>query len=394
MEEKARPQMKQVYVGAKSIVCPLGDTPAEVFKRMLEGQSGLRLNEQPFGLEMSPYLGQIPERYIREESMDATRLENLLSMCLENSVRKLAYDPFVDDRGLVIICTTKGNIDHIDNPDDARLPLHRLSSFLQYQFRLSRMPMVLSNACISGLAGIITAARLIRSGEVKHVLVLGGDLVSKFTLAGFASLKALADGQCQPYDAQRTGINLGEAAAGLVLSADRDLFKGRCVRYIGGAITNDANHISGPSRTGEGLYRAITRAMAESEVEPNDVAYISAHGTGTSFNDEMESIALDRAGLSGTPVNSLKGYLGHTLGAAGVIETLLGLEAMKQGKLLPSMGYTEHGVSKSMNIITYPKPFPEGAFLKTASGFGGGNAAAIFSALSSAAGDSDTDLKL
>jgi len=394
MEEKTRPQMKQVYVGAKSIVCPLGDTPTEVFKRMLEGQSGLRQCEHPFGLEMSPFIGQVPERYIREESMDATRLENLLSMCLGHSVQKLAYDPFVDDRGLVIICTTKGNIDHIDNPGDARLPLHRLSSFLQYQFRLSRMPLVLSNACISGLAGIITAARLIRSGEVKHVMVLGGDLVSKFTLAGFASLKALADGQCQPYDAKRTGINLGEAAAGLVLSADRDLFKGRCGTYLGGAITNDANHISGPSRTGEGLYRAITRAMTESEVHVNDVAYISAHGTGTGFNDEMESIALDRAGLSDAPVNSLKGYIGHTLGAAGVIETLLGLEAMKQGTLLPSLNYVEHGVSKSMNIITEQQPFPEGVFMKTASGFGGGNAAAIFSKLPSAAGDLETDLKL
>jgi 3-oxoacyl-[acyl-carrier-protein] synthase-1 len=108
------------------------------------------------------------------------------------------------------------------------------------------------------------------------------------------------------------------------------------------------------------------------------VAYVSAHGTGTGFNDEMESIALERTGLSGTPVNSLKGYIGHSLGAAGVIETLLGLESMKQGRLLPSLNYSEHGVSCPTNIITESQSFPEGVFLKTASGFGGGNAAAAF----------------
>lgn len=394
METEARPALKRVYVGAKSLVCPLGDTPAEVFAKMLAGQSGLEQFEQPFGLSMSPFIGKIPDRYIVEESLDATRLENMLSACLAHSVRKLAFDPFTEDNGVVIICTTKGNIDHIGNPDDARLPLHRLSSFLQYQFRLARMPIVLSNACISGLAGIITASRLIRSGDVKHVMVLGGDLVSKFALAGFASLKAMAEGRCQPYDAHRTGINLGEAAAGLVLSSDRYLFKGSCVEYRGGTITNDANHISGPSRTGEGLYRAITRSMAEAEVTSNEVAYVSAHGTGTSFNDEMESIAIERAGLSGVPLNSLKGYIGHTLGAAGVIETLLGLEAMKQGRLLPSLGYGSHGVSRPMNVITETAPLPQGAFLKTASGFGGGNAAALFSSPRPEASPSDTDLKL
>ncbi|MCF8258689.1 MAG: hypothetical protein K9J06_14130, partial [Flavobacteriales bacterium] len=153
MEAEARPALKQVYIGAKSILCPLGDTPAEVFGNMLAGKSGLRQVDRPFGLDMAPFIGQIPDHLIPEESMDGTRLENMLSSCCSNSLRKLAYDPFSNDRGLVIICTTKGNIDHIANPSDARLPLHRLSSFLQYQFRLSRMPLVLSNACISGVEG-------------------------------------------------------------------------------------------------------------------------------------------------------------------------------------------------------------------------------------------------
>jgi 3-oxoacyl-[acyl-carrier-protein] synthase-1 len=378
MESEARPALKRVYIGAKSIVCPLGDTPSEVYRAMLGGKSGLRHFDRPFGLDMSCHMGRVSSTLLQEENVNSTKLENMLAQCYNNSLRKLAYDPFSDDSGLVIICTTKGNIDLIKDPKDERLPLHRLSSFLQYQFYLSKMPLVVSNACISGVVGIITAARLIRSGVVDHVMVLGGDLVSEFTLAGFASLKALEDGPCRPYDARRTGINLGEAAAGLVLSADRDLFKGSTAEYIAGASSNDANHISGPSRTGEGLYRSIIKTLNMADVSASQVAHINTHGTGTIFNDEMESIALERAGLSDVPVNSLKGYIGHTLGAAGVIETLLGLEAMKQEQLIPSFGYEQHGVSRPMNIIRQPETVKGNYFLKTASGFGGGNASALF----------------
>jgi len=104
------------------------------------------------------------------------------------------------------------------------------------------------------------------------------------------------------------GINLGEAASGLVLSNDETIFKGTHDQYISGASSNDANHISGPSRTGEGLHRSIERTLKPAEVLPDQIGYLSAHGTGTSFNDEMESIAFKRSGLSEVPVNSLKGY--------------------------------------------------------------------------------------
>ena len=381
MESEARPAVKQVFIGAKSIVCPLGDTPSEVYNAMLDGRSGLRYFDKPFGLDMACHMGRVSSSLLQEKNVNSTKLENMLANCYSNSLRKLAYDPFSDDSGLIIICTTKGNIDLIANPEDERLPLHRLSSFLQYQFYLSKMPLVVSNACISGVLGIITAARLIRSGQVDHVMVLGGDLVSEFTLSGFASLHALSSVACKPYDANRTGINLGEAAAGLVLSADPYLFKGSSAEYVSGASSNDANHISGPSRTGEGLYRCISKTLEQGKVEASSVGHISAHGTGTIFNDEMESIAFQRAGLSEVPTNSLKGYIGHTLGAAGVIEIVMGLESMKQGKLLPSYGYEECGVSQPFNIIRQPQRADGAYFLKTASGFGGCNASALFKML-------------
>lgn len=378
MEAKTRDGLSEVYVGAKSVLCPLGDTPSKVFEAMLNGESGLQAVEKPFGIDTTSHVGLIPNNLIPQEHMDSTRLENMLSVCYERSVSKLSFDTFQDKDGLVIICTTKGNIDKISGVNDPRLPLPRLSKFMQQSFDLGNEPIIISNACISGVLGIITAARLIRAEKYDHVMVIGADIVSEFTLSGFSALHALTDGICQPYDKNRKGINLGEAASGLVLSNDETIFKGTYDKYISGASSNDANHISGPSRTGEGLHRSIERTLKPAEVLSEQIGYLSAHGTGTSFNDEMESIAFKRSGLSNVPVNSLKGYFGHTLGAAGVIEVMFGLEAMKRKQLLPSLGHEEHGVSESMNIVQEVASPNSEYFLKTASGFGGCNAAALF----------------
>ena len=370
--------MSEVFIGAKSILCPLGDTPSQVYDAMLNGETGLKSVDRPFGIDTTSHVGLIPGHLIPQEHMDSLKLTNMLAACYERSVSKLSFDAFQDEGGLVIICTTKGNINKIGQLDDPRLPLGRLGRFLKQSFDLGNEPMIISNACISGVLGIITAARLIRAGKYEHVMVLGGDIVSEFTLSGFASLHALTDGVCKPYDKNRTGINLGEAAAGLVLSSDETIFKGTYSEYISGASSNDANHISGPSRTGEGLHRSIERTLKPASIEANQIGYLSAHGTGTSFNDEMESIAFERSGLSETPVNSMKGYFGHTLGAAGVIETLLGLEGMKRKQLVPSLGFEEMGVSQPMNIIQETTAPSSEYFLKTASGFGGCNASALF----------------
>lgn len=378
MEAKSSTGLSEVYVGAKSVLCPLGDTLSKVFEAMLKGESGLKAVDTPFGIDTTSHVGLIPNNHIPQEHMDSTRLENMLSVCYERSVNKLNYDAFRDKDALVIICTTKGNIDKITETEDPRLPLTRLSKFMQQSFDLGNTPMVISNACISGVLGIITAARLIRDKKYDHVLIIGADIVSEFTLSGFAALHALTDGVCKPYDKNRKGINLGEAASALVLSNDETIFKGTFDKYVSGASSNDANHISGPSRTGEGLHRSIERTLSPQNIRPAQIGYLSAHGTGTVFNDEMESIAFNRSGLSDIPVNSLKGYVGHTLGAAGVIEVVLGLEAMKRKQILPCLGYEENGVSEPMNIIREIVAPTSDYFLKTASGFGGCNASALF----------------
>ncbi|HDO27047.1 MAG TPA: hypothetical protein ENH02_02920, partial [Bacteroidetes bacterium] len=205
--------------------------------------------------------------------------------------------------------------------------------------------------------------------------VTGGDIVTKFVVSGFMSFMSLSPGPCKPFDAVRDGLSLGEGAGTVILGN-----KGRTgenIIFKGGGSANDANHISGPSRTGEGSYIAIGSAFKEAGVTGNDMDYISAHGTATLYNDEMESIAIGRHNMENVPVNSFKGNWGHTLGAAGIVETAMMLTEMKENILLKSTGFEKPGVSIPITVIDKTKNKTLNTCLKMASGFGGTNAALV-----------------
>ena len=203
-------------------------------------------------------------------------------------------------------------------------------------------------------------------------------MVTKFILSGFNSFKALSNEPCRPYCATRTGINLGEVAASILVTKTPDYLTKEAVSILGEASCNDANHISGPSRSGEGLYRSVLSALKQASINAQAIDYISAHGTATSFNDEMEAIAFDRLGMNKIPLNSLKGYFGHTLGASGLLETIIAMHSLQQNMLFATLGFQELGVSKPINIIKENTAKKLTLFLKTASGFGGCNTAVIF----------------
>jgi 3-oxoacyl-[acyl-carrier-protein] synthase-1 len=236
--------------------------------------------------------------------------------------------------------------------------------------------MVVSNACISGVMAVIIGARLIRSEQYEKVIITGADLVTRFVLSGFNSFLSLCQGPCRPFDKDRQGLSLGEAAGTIVLTNKRDVTV-NCKNIIAGQgfSTNDANHISGPSRTGEGLFIAIKKTL---EHQPGPLDYISAHGTATPYNDEMESIALTRAGLNNVPVNSLKGYWGHTLGAAGVIESVSCINALRNNIIFNTLGFSSPGVTQPISVVNKNLEIPVQTCLKMASGFGGSNASVLF----------------
>lgn len=355
-----------IFIGAEVITSGLGLSVAQNFEALQNNVSGIRqFKSKGFkGEDVFLAASNTTEKDIFE-FLWQTAFRIL-------TTKQLTRNILQDDRTLVIISTTKGNMRY--GYRDAMLQPAQLT---KAEFKLKHLPMVISNACASGVIAINTAADLIAAGKFDHVIVLGIDVISDFVLYGFQSLFAISDEPCKPYDCNRKGITLGEGAAIVVLSNDKTVYTETPVKYMGGSSSNDANHISGPSRTGEGLYRSVKKTLQLSGVKETDIDFISAHGTATIFNDEMEAIAFNRLNMQHIPLNSFKGYYGHTLGAAGVIETALSIQCMRNNTLIKNLGFDEQGTTVPVNVITENIETKVNTILKTASGFGGCNASLI-----------------
>lgn len=375
--------MKDVFIIADNIFSPLGSTTNENFDALLQDISAVKEHRNAFANE--PYYAALFSGDITfpalTENNNYTKFESLLIASIDEAVKQSGID-VQDNKTLLIISTTKGNISLLESEPyskqlQQRMALHTSAKLIAGYFGFVNEPLVVSNACISGSLAIITGMRFIQSGKYDNVVVAGADVITKFILSGFKSFQALSNSICKPFDAARDGINLGEAAATVVLSSTKK--NNDDIRVVSGAISNDANHISGPSRTGNELYQCIATAMNDGGLSKDDIDFISAHGTATMYNDEMEAKAIALAGLTAPPVNSLKAFYGHTLGAAGLVESVISLESLKQNMILPSKGFGVHGVSQPINVCQEIVSKPIRNCIKTASGFGGCNAAIVFS---------------
>lgn len=372
-----------MYCVAHNITSPLGDTSAQNLQAILAGRSALCVYDHRFP-SVEPFCASLFSTHRPFIDLAVASAREALSHC--------DIDP-ADPQTVLVLSTTKG-----DNLD-LLTPAHRIAALLGNP----NPPVVVSNACISGVSAQIATARLLSQHHFEHAIVVGCDVMTQFIVSGFQSFKALSPAPCRPFDAERTGLNLGEAAATVVWS--------NCPpqtpswQYVAGSMHNDANHISGPSRTGEGAYRCLRDLLAVVPAEQIDM--VSVHGTATVYNDEMESIALDRAGLISKPLAVFKGYYGHTLGTAGVLETILSMLLLDESTLLGCPRYAQCGTSHTPNLSAENRPLytPDPAtqakpqtlqaepqtpkaqqiaspssrtFIKMLSGFGGCNAAACF----------------
>lgn len=373
MEKEMAEMSRNIWFGAEAMATAAGDGN-QTISAIASYQSGLRYNEA-YGM----IAGIIPDK---QKIEGCTELESLMisqiGKVLDESGLSLA-DPSVR----LVISTTKGNValleGNTDNlPEDAFL--YATAKKVGAYFNAATRPMVISNACISGVSAMVVGRRLILAGQCDHVIVVGCDMLCEFITTGFASFKSISSSNCRPYDAARNGLNLGEACACVLLTSDRSKAKQPYMRLEGGSVTNDANHISGPSRTGDGLYYAISNAMKEAGVTPSDIGFVNTHGTATAYNDEMESKAVTWAELADTPLNSVKGYIGHILGASGVVETLICLNELREKTVYGTYGFSEMGVPCPVNISSEHRPLEIQRCVKTASGFGGCNAAIVIAA--------------
>lgn len=369
-----------VYITADALISSLGMNTRENLKAIREYRSGITLHEAG-SISDAPLLAATLPAALSDKTQGLdtyTRLEQLFILTIQDILSRSGISLADEECGL-ILSTTKGNVDVLSNhPDapDSKVYLWEMGRRIGEYFGADNRVEIISNACISGVSALIIAKRQIESGKYKKVIVAGADILSHFITSGFLSFRSVSTEICRPYDARRDGLNLGEACGAVLLSSEGSETD---IILAGGAISNDANHISGPSRTGDGLYFAIRQAMEEAGVTAQDISFVNAHGTATVYNDEMESKAMHLARLEAVPVNSLKPYFGHTLGASGVIESIICIHELKEKILFGTPGYEEAGVSMPVKVQARHRELPMKHCIKTASGFGGCNAAIVLS---------------
>lgn len=365
-----RAKMKQnvmVSVLADNVISPLGETSEENYQAVKEGKSAIHA--------YAPMTAGIPNGFVA--SLLSSDFEELAFRSAQKAIDASGIN-VSSTRTVFILSSTKGAIEKLGQTDDDKLYLGNIAQRIATRLGIQLSPIVVCNACISGLAAMILASRLLVSKKYDYAVVCGADCPNRFIISGFQSLNAMSAFSCQPFDIERQGLNLGEAAATVVLGREittKSVNNGcrKQVWQIGhGYIKNDAYHISAPSKTAEGLYEALLKTM--NGIDKRNIAFINAHGTATLFNDQMEAIAIHRAELQDIPVNALKGYVGHTLGAAGIMETILCMKAVDDHTVLGTRGYEEVGVSGRIQLSSKHHSTIKTSFIKQLSGFGGCNA--------------------
>lgn len=355
-----------------NITSPLGLTTEQTYKAVRQGKSGLShypcengeggWNDLPFPIEASLFNKEQWDKIMVD---GFSKFESLVLHSVKAAISTLIFNK---ERAILILSSTKGDIELLEKGEDMS-SLADAAKKVSMAIGIENDPIVVCNACISGVSAIILGQRLVDCGNYSNVIVCGADVQSRFIVSGFLALKALSEEPCRPFDIERLGLNLGEAAATIVLSSEMNSPKGWKIDK--GAICNDAYHISAPHPKGLGAGMAL-RKMKDAD---NPISVIGVHGTATMYNDQMESKAIEMAELQDVPLSALKGYFGHTMGAAGVLETIITMRALEDGLILPSKGFETCGVSGKVKISDKSVMVHGNTFVKMLSGFGGCNGA-------------------
>jgi len=369
--------MIEVCLAAAQTVTGLGPDLDTLWRAVMAGESAIRpLSRFATGRYQSGNASCVEGL----ETQGGSRVYPLLERLLDGF-------PGVPPDSLLITASTKGCVDVMERLQEGvaaaagQIPVADLLRRISARFGLGAPGINISAACASSTIAVARAASLIASGRSSAVLVVCLDLVSEFVFSGFSALQALSPGVCRPFDRNRDGLTLGEGGAALLLmSRERAVREGRPELGIvaGWGAANDATHITAPARDGCGLIQSVRQALKRAGIEPGRIAAISAHGTATPYNDQMELTAFRTLfGGRRLPVHSVKGSIGHTLGAAGGIEAALGLRCLENGTLPPTVGLLDPEADGEGLVSRQAQPFEGRYLLSTNSGFGGVNAALI-----------------
>ncbi|OGV73998.1 MAG: beta-ketoacyl synthase [Lentisphaerae bacterium RIFOXYB12_FULL_65_16] len=371
--------MTDVWITDMAVVTGLGDSLATTWQGLMQGRSAIgpvtRFSTDRYTTHVAACVNGL-----EPESPDGSRLWPLLDQTLAG------LGPVPSD-ALLLTATTKGPIDILENlrrgrpADTQALPMASWLARISRRLGLTTGGINISAACASSTIAVAQGAAAIGAGRAGAAVICCMDLVSEFVFSGFSALQALSPAACRPFDRDRAGLSLGEGAAALVLMpAERARREGQ--RHLGSVLgwgmANDAAHITAPARDGCGLIQACRQALARAGLEAPMVAAIGAHGTGTVYNDLMELTAF-RAVFDGRipPLHSIKGALGHSLGAAGGIEVAVGLKALAERTAPPTVGLCQPVDGAEGLIQAAPVTIAGDCLLRSNSGFGGINAVLI-----------------
>lgn len=369
--------MRDVYVVGQAIATGLGNSVEATWERLLKGHSAFR------------DAGRLQPQ--RLDGRSACRIPDLRPAAGENRVCALAR--IVLDRIAPIPPATcvawagiKGNAEYLEAEQNSPMPWlpEHYRQWMAERLGIGTAGFDINAACASSTVALAVGAQKIARGEHGSVLVCAADIVTRFVLTGFSALKALTPTRCRPFDKARDGMGIGDGAVAVLLAdaaTAREHHLNKLARLSGWGISNDANHITGPARDGAGLVSAIRAALRMAGLEPNDAQAFCAHGTGTSFNDGMELTAIETVfGDRRFPVFSIKGAIGHTLGAAGGIEAAVCARALALKQVPPTVGLEIPEPRAAGRVSQEAQAFGGRNILTSNSGFGGVNAALVLQA--------------
>ncbi len=369
--------MSAIHVMDTRVVTSLGMGREALWRSLLAGHTGIgpvrRFATEGYTSSVAGFIAAL------DAERDSSRLGGLIEMLFDES-------PSVPADATLFTATTKAGIDQLEwAVRTQRTALDHVLGCQVADLVADRLGVKgrrcnINAACASATIALALGASQIQQGEVESVLVCGLDLVSEFVFSGFSALQALSAQACRPFDVDRDGLVLGEGAACLLLMSERACRQAKrrsLGRIVGWGIASDAHHITAPSRTGEGLILAVRQALERAGLKPSDVAAINAHGTGSVYNDAMEVTAFSTIFGSLPPFHSIKGAIGHTLGACGAIETIVGLCSLENQCIPPTVGLRAPEPGGQGRVSAQAQPFSGDYLLTTNSGFGGVNAALI-----------------
>ena len=342
--------------------------------------------------------GELPE-IPSEQAHYATR-NNQLALSALNQIKdsiEQAKSQFGADRIAVVIGTSTSGISdgeaafkhklaHGEFPEHyhySKQELGNTSEFVSQHCALTGPSYAISTACSSSGRVFLTAQRLLDSGMADAVLVGGVDTLCKLTLNGFHGLEALSTTHCKPFSATRDGINIGEAAAFMLLSKAKLVGVNTTpntsnIALLGCGDSSDAHHISAPHPEGNGAEQAMIKALDSAQLQAEDIGYINAHGTATPLNDSMESKAIHRIFANKVPVSSTKPLTGHTLGAASAIEAAIAWHILKYDLPLPLQKCQDKAEDIEIDLVNCSQKLKVKNILSNSFAFGGNNISLIF----------------